>query len=285
MSLPERKSVLVVDDDPDVRSIVRDNIQRISRHAVVQEASNGLEALLRAERQKFDLIITDLKMPKKDGIRLIEGLARLDKAFQPDRVIVLSGCFANPEYDLPAGVTRIQKPCTEEELRASILTAIPEGAIKKSPGQLFSDELTAVTTAASEALNSLRPVLIRSDKPTLAGPERLARGAVASFALGPGTLAETAWLEIERPWLEGLKDSLPQLTRDELLLEACSRIQRGAQAQLLKWGISVETSQPTAGTGALSTKPLIQITFESRLGRAWLLISLRTRHPEGRDAN
>lgn len=182
-------------------------------------------------------------------------------------------------------MTRIQKPCTEEELRASILTALPEQATRKSPGQILSDELSALTTAATEALRSLRSVSITSEKPALAGPERLSRGAVAHFALGHGTLAKTAWFEIERHWLEGLKDSLPQLTREELLLEAGSRIRLGAQEQLQKCGIGTEPSLPAVGPGTVPTTPLIQITFESRLGRAWLLISLRTTQPAGRDAN
>lgn len=99
----ERKSVLVVDDDPDVRSIVRDNIHRISRQAVIQEASDGLEALLRAERQKFDLIITDLKMPKKDGIRLLEvshGSTRpfslIESSFYP-AVLQIPNMTSRPE--------------------------------------------------------------------------------------------------------------------------------------------------------------------------------------------
>ncbi|MBL8028129.1 MAG: sigma-54-dependent Fis family transcriptional regulator [Fibrobacteres bacterium] len=64
-----RLTVLVVDDMANMRALLRSHLER-SGHAV-SEASNGLEALDLVGRQQFDLVITDLKMPEMDGMKLL----------------------------------------------------------------------------------------------------------------------------------------------------------------------------------------------------------------------
>ena len=57
------KQILVIDDDADVRNM----LGRILDHEgySIKEALNGTEAIKLIDRQKFDLIITDIIMPKK----------------------------------------------------------------------------------------------------------------------------------------------------------------------------------------------------------------------------
>lgn len=64
-----RLTVLVVDDMANMRALLRSHLEK-SGHAV-SEASNGLEALDLIGRQQFDLVITDLKMPEMDGMKLL----------------------------------------------------------------------------------------------------------------------------------------------------------------------------------------------------------------------
>ncbi len=66
------KKVLVVDDEDDVRDMIR-RILRFSSYEVV-EARDGSEAVEVALREKPDLITLDIMMPGKDGIRLCEEL-------------------------------------------------------------------------------------------------------------------------------------------------------------------------------------------------------------------
>ncbi|MBM3320306.1 MAG: response regulator [Candidatus Eisenbacteria bacterium] len=60
--------VLVVDDDPVVRMLVRQILKRV--RSVVETASSGVDALDLLEREPFDLVVTDIEMPGIDGIAL-----------------------------------------------------------------------------------------------------------------------------------------------------------------------------------------------------------------------
>jgi two-component system, cell cycle sensor histidine kinase and response regulator CckA len=83
-----RKTILVVDDEPQIRSLVKSILSR-RRHRIL-EASDGVEALGIVGRPtvKIDLLLTDIVMPRMDGIEL----ARRAASQAPQvRVIYMSG--------------------------------------------------------------------------------------------------------------------------------------------------------------------------------------------------
>ena len=65
--------VMIVDDEPFIRQGLRILIPwEQYGYKICDEAANGLEALELIKKDDFDLIITDIKMPKMGGIELIE---------------------------------------------------------------------------------------------------------------------------------------------------------------------------------------------------------------------
>jgi len=77
-------TVLVVDDDPDVRAVTTSILSEIGGFRVI-EASDGEEALgVLVETPEIACIVTDVKMPKRDGI----SLASAAKQHRPDLHIV-----------------------------------------------------------------------------------------------------------------------------------------------------------------------------------------------------
>ena len=66
--------VLLVDDVPDLRLIVRMVLQRTGQFEVVAEAGDGLEAIAQADECQPDLILLDLSMPRMSGV---EALPRI----------------------------------------------------------------------------------------------------------------------------------------------------------------------------------------------------------------
>jgi DNA-binding response OmpR family regulator len=64
----------VVDDERTLRDIVHKALTKAGHHCVT--AANGEEALALASKQAFDLVLTDLKMPKMGGLALIEWLRK-----------------------------------------------------------------------------------------------------------------------------------------------------------------------------------------------------------------
>jgi len=78
--------ILLVDDDPDIRSLLK--IMLTGQGHEVVEATDGTQALRQAEAEPFDLVLTDLIMPDKEGI---ETIMELRKKFPRIRIIAMSG--------------------------------------------------------------------------------------------------------------------------------------------------------------------------------------------------
>lgn len=114
------QTVLVVDDEASMRSIVCDVLEAAGYR--VLEAANGAAALARAATAEapVDLVLTDLAMPGMDGLTLVRHL----RAAHPDlRVLIMSGL---PEPD-QAGVARetfLQKPFTSDALEQAVREAL-----------------------------------------------------------------------------------------------------------------------------------------------------------------
>ena len=68
--------ILVVDDDPSIRLIIRHSMEQCGYQVV--EASNGLEAVQAAIRQVPDLVLMDAVMPEMDGFRATEEIKCLE---------------------------------------------------------------------------------------------------------------------------------------------------------------------------------------------------------------
>ena len=80
------KSILLVEDDDAVRQILVRGLQ-VAGYEVIG-AANGREAIAQLDRRAFDLVVTDLLMPKVDGLELLQDLL---KRQPPPAVIAMSG--------------------------------------------------------------------------------------------------------------------------------------------------------------------------------------------------
>ena len=80
------KMILVVDDDPDSREEIREYL--VAKNYEVVTAANGAEGLNMARYGQIDLVITDLIMPRKDGV---ETIAHLKEAKPGIAIIAISG--------------------------------------------------------------------------------------------------------------------------------------------------------------------------------------------------
>ncbi len=78
--------ILVVDDDQQIRNMLRVTLER-ENYAVV-EACDGFEAVAAYKAETIDLVITDIVMPEKEGIELIMELKGYDPAV---KIIAISG--------------------------------------------------------------------------------------------------------------------------------------------------------------------------------------------------
>jgi CheY-like chemotaxis protein len=107
---PGRPTLLIVDDDDDVRCLMRGQLDVVGYDVI--EGRDGADALaqLRAAVRLPDAILTDLSMPGLDGWQLIETI-RGDDCWSAIPIIVISGS-PNP----PAGIRCLRKPLVRELL-------------------------------------------------------------------------------------------------------------------------------------------------------------------------
>ena len=109
-SSPVHARILLVDDDPLITELVVDMLGMEGHE--VDTAPDGIEALRRLESQRYDLIITDLHMPKLDGSGFYRQLT--ERRTHPLRkIIFLTGTTGtSPEHRLiqESGVPILLKP-------------------------------------------------------------------------------------------------------------------------------------------------------------------------------
>lgn len=91
-------TVLVVDDDPDQRSLMRIRLERM-RYRVF-EATTGEEAIRRAAAAPFDLCLLDIRMPGMDGI---ETCVELREVAPHMRVVFVTGTTDDDTFDRAVG--------------------------------------------------------------------------------------------------------------------------------------------------------------------------------------
>ncbi len=86
-----RARILVVDDDPGLRETFLYALER--RGFLAEGAEDGIQALFRLERGHFDVVITDLQMPRLDGLGLLREIRWMES---PPPVIVQSAVLDAP---------------------------------------------------------------------------------------------------------------------------------------------------------------------------------------------
>lgn len=89
--MAQPKSILVVDDDPEIVTMLSTRLA--SRGYRVETASDGREALVAAKRGRPDLMILDVMMPGKNGWEVARALKQ-DPITEPIKVIMLTAIGA-----------------------------------------------------------------------------------------------------------------------------------------------------------------------------------------------
>ncbi len=77
--------ILVVDDDPQLREVIVETLKAAGYSP--ESAADGLEALARLEKEEFDLLLLDVRMPRMDGL---EVLGRLRALSRHPKVLVMT---------------------------------------------------------------------------------------------------------------------------------------------------------------------------------------------------
>ncbi|MBI5640447.1 MAG: endopeptidase La [Nitrospirae bacterium] len=129
LRMNRKPHLLVVDDE----EIVRKNMSHIleKEDYVVQTASNGFEALEKVNREEFDVVLTDFKMEKIDGMEILEKI----KAKSPDTQVIMITGYAtinNAVEAMKKGAFHyIAKPFKLDDVRTTVSQALEKRTLKK----------------------------------------------------------------------------------------------------------------------------------------------------------
>lgn len=113
-------SILAVDDSNSMRQMVSFTLKQAGHE--VQEAADGVEALELARKGTFNLIISDVNMPRMDGIALIKELRALPAyKFTPLLMLTTESGGDKKQEGKAAGATGwIVKPFNPDQLLSTV---------------------------------------------------------------------------------------------------------------------------------------------------------------------
>ena len=115
--------ILVVDDDPWIRKLFAEILQSNGHEVICAE--DGQQGLDLYRQKAFDLIITDMIMPVKDGLKMI---LELEKEFPEAKIIAISGggVIEAERYLNLADTIGAQKNLTKPISKEDFLAAVSE---------------------------------------------------------------------------------------------------------------------------------------------------------------
>jgi len=172
------KKILVVDDEKNQRDILQliligERDEAGNPLYDVRAASSGQEALRLFKHERFDLVVTDLKMAGMDGIQLLNELTQIDSSI-PVILMTAHGSIESVKDALRSGAfDYLEKPLDRAKLLDVISRAVAQMRAVDEEIVGVSDTIERVKKMIVKVSGSNSTVLIRGESGT--GKERIAR--------------------------------------------------------------------------------------------------------------
>lgn len=190
------EKILVVDDEQSLREVLSIMLKRAGY--AVTAVSDGEEAIEQVQKEIFDLVITDLRMPKVDGMEVLRAV----KSASPETVVLIITAFATADSAVEAmkqgAYDYLTKPFQVDEVQLIIRNALEkrrlttenillkrEMASQSSFAQLVgqSEAMQKVFDVVKKVADSKSNVLICGESGT--GKELVARAIHYNSARSP----------------------------------------------------------------------------------------------------
>jgi two-component system, NtrC family, nitrogen regulation response regulator NtrX len=176
--------ILIIDDEKIIRSTLRE-ILEFEKYQI-DEAQDGLEGLEKIKNNDYDVILCDIKMPKMDGMEVLEKAKELDKETQ---FIMVS---AHGDIDTAVQSTKmgafdfIQKPPDLNRLLVSVRNALEKTnlvvetkTLKKKIGKKF--DIIGESKAIQEVKDTIEKVAPTEARVMITGPNGSGKELVARW--------------------------------------------------------------------------------------------------------
>jgi DNA-binding NtrC family response regulator len=177
-------AILVVDDDPDIREILKDRIESMGCQVVM--AANGIECLEVIERQSLQMVLLDIELPDMNGLDVLRGLRKKGH----DVTVVMITAYGSIQRAIEAmkegAYDFIPKPFEPDHIALIIAKALERERLIRGVEILFeetcerhhmvtgpSDKMAQTVDLATKAAASKSTVLLLGESGT--GKEIFAR--------------------------------------------------------------------------------------------------------------
>lgn len=265
-------NVLVVDDAPFIRDLVRKCLRNAFPGMVIEDAVNGRKAMAMLAKETFDLVLCDWEMPEMSGLELLTWCRQQPEMKALQFIMVTSrGDKENVIQAIQAGVSDfVGKPFTNEQLLTKVKKALAktgklESLVAGAPARVNSafanDSLSALTGGKPEAVKVAEAPA--PAKPLINAPAPQTAAAAAQSGRGQGQLRLASGIQPCVIKALSLKEALLVVRRSAAL----PQVLEGAVLDL-EQGESAEVARLNGylhAVAALEPKPesdWLQLTFK-----------------------
>lgn len=278
--MKSRKYILIADDEPEIRSILKDTMMDHLRDVTILDAADGGEAVRKAKMQQFDLIVMDLAMPKFDGHQAVLALNVLPQAYRPKNILVISGNSTREEVvdKFGSSVIFLEKPVAEAAL-VMVLQRVFKQTLTDRKDKFDVTLTNCFIKAASAVLSTMAKTKIVRESLNIRTPNEMSGDVSAILAvkstLQRGSLSisfdKLGFLEVVEKML-GEKHT--EITADiaDAAAEICNQIFGVAKKELNEQGYDLQPSIPSVVTGDghrlqhQSSGPCLCVKFRTERG-------------------
>ncbi|MBK8723477.1 MAG: sigma-54-dependent Fis family transcriptional regulator [Saprospiraceae bacterium] len=193
--------ILIVDDESSIRRVFRDILEH--EKYTVDEAADGMDALAKIEKTKYDVIIMDIKMPKMDGL---ETLSKIQNISADVPVIMISG-HADIETAVQAvkmgAFDFISKPLDLQRILITIRNAMEKlelnteiKVLKRKVGQNKVQEIVGGSSAINKVKKEIDKVAPMDARVLITGPNGTGKELVARWVHAKSNRANRPLVEV-----------------------------------------------------------------------------------------
>jgi two-component system, NtrC family, nitrogen regulation response regulator NtrX len=194
-------NILIVDDEASIRNVLRDILELEDYE--VDEAKDGIEALAKVKMAKFDVIISDIKMPKMDGMDVLERI----QAIAPDIPVIMISGHGNIETAVEAvkkgAFDYISKPLDMNRILITIRNAMDRSSLvaetktlKKKIRKSATQEIIGTSSAIAKIKQTIDRVAGTDARVLVTGPNGTGKELVARWLHEKSERAEKQLVEV-----------------------------------------------------------------------------------------
>ena len=182
-----RPKILIVDDEPDICRALEFLLK--GEDYAVSSAASGEAAIEKLKAESFDVVLTDMKMGRVDGMQVLEKA----KDITPDTPVIMMTAFASVESAIEAmkkgAADYVVKPFLNEEIKLTLRRALEQKRIIKENialKQQISQRMTCKDFVANsesmlKILESLEKVIPTKSNIFLLGESGTGKGLLAEL--------------------------------------------------------------------------------------------------------